>query len=355
MSKLITRRSNKIGLPPGSLVHVGEAPAKKTSISVFEYKGNHFQEEHLDSLEACFTFKNNKNVTWIDVDGIHEPETFKRLGECYGFHPLVLEDIMATDQRPKMDDFSDYLFIVLKMIDYSSIKGEIEIEQVSFILGKNYLFSFQEGKDVDVFDHVRQRIRNGKGRIRQMGPDYLLYALIDAVVDNYFSVLEKLGEDIEAIEEKLITDPEPETLRVIHRLKREMIYLRKSVWPLREVINVLERHESKLIKESTSIYLRDIYDHTIQVIDTIETYRDMLSGMLDIYLTSINNRLNSVMKVLTVIATIFMPLSFIAGVYGMNFKFMPELEWKWSYPVVMCSMAAIALWMLSIFRKKKWL
>jgi magnesium transporter len=254
-----------------------------------------------------------------------------------------------------MEDFGDYLFIVLKMIDYSENNGGPEIEQVSLILGRTFVISFQEGKEGDVFDPVRERIRTGQGRIRKMGPDYLAYSLIDSIVDNYYSVLERLGEEIELIEDQLVTDPTPAPLRVIHRLKRDMIFLRKSVWPLREVIGGLERGESSLITDSTVIYLRDIYDHTIQVIDTIETFRDMLSGMLDIYLSSSSNRLNSVMKVLTVIATIFMPLSFIVGLYGMNFKFMPELEWRWGYPVVLIVMAVIAAWMLILFKRKKWL
>jgi magnesium transporter len=354
MSRLIKKRSIKTGLPPGSLVHIGDAPAKDTKISVIDYKANKFQEEHLDSFEACFPFKNKKSVTWIDIEGIHQPETFERLGQCYGFHPLVLEDIMATDQRPKMDDYGKYLFIVLKMIDYDTKEAGISFEQVSMILGSNYLISFQEGKEGDVFTTVRERIRNGKGRIRQMGPDYLAYSLIDAIVDNYYSVLEKLGEEIEDLEEKLITDPAPATLHTIQRLKRDMIFLRKSVWPLREVISTLERNESALFSKSTSIYLKDVYDHTIQVIDTIETFRDMLSGMLDIYLTSINNRLSAVMKVLTMIATIFMPLSFIAGVYGMNFKYIPGLEQEWGFAVTISVMITIAGSMLYMFRKKKW-
>jgi magnesium transporter len=355
MSRLVKKRTKKMGLPPGTLVHVGEETSKDVEIFVIDYKGEEFQEEKMDSLDACIPFRDRDSVTWINIEGVHETSVLEHLGQCYGFHPLVLEDIMATDQRPKMEDFGEYLFIVLKMIKYSGLNGGIEIEQVSLILGRNYLISLQEGKDGDVFNPIRERIRTAKGRIRNMGPDYLAYALMDSVVDNYYLVLEKLGEEIEAIEERLIADPTPETLRVIHRLKRDMIFLRKSVWPLREVVSSLERRESPLIAESTAIYLKDIYDHTIQVIDTVETFRDMLAGMLDIYLTSINTRLNSVMKVLTIIATIFMPLSFIASLYGMNFKHMPELEWEWGYPGVVAIMAIITLWMLRTFRKKKWL
>jgi magnesium transporter len=355
MPRLLKKRSKKIGLPPGTLIHIGDETMKDVKIMVIDYKDDQFQEKEVSSLDECISFKDKDSVTWINVDGIHQPDILEKLGHCYGLHPLVLEDIMATDQRPKMEDFGDYLFIVLKMIDYSGKNGGPEIEQVSLILGRNFVLSFQEGKEGDVFDPVRERIRTGKGRIRKMGPDYLAYSLIDSIVDNYYSVLERLGEEIELIEDQLVTDPTPAPLRVIHRLKRDMIFLRKSVWPLREVISGLERSESSLITNATVIYLRDIYDHTIQVIDTIETFRDMLSGMLDIYLSSSSNRLNAVMKVLTVIATIFMPLSFIVGLYGMNFKYMPELEWRWGYPVVLIVMAVIAVWMLVLFKRKKWM
>ncbi len=232
--------------------------------------------------------------------------------------------------------------------------NEILTEQVSLILGPNFVLSFQENVG-DVFDQIRERIRSGKGKIRKMGADYLVYTLLDAIVDNYFIILEKIGEQIEFIEERLIINPASDTLNTIHKLKREMLFLRKSVWPLREVISGMERGESSLIKGTTKIYLRDVYDHNIQIIDTIETLRDMLSGMLDIYLTSISNRLNAVMKVLTIIATIFMPLTFLAGIYGMNFKYMPELEWKWGYPLILLIMSTIGISMLFYFKRKKWL
>jgi magnesium transporter len=289
------------------------------------------------------------------VDHIDDVKMVEGLGECYGLHPLVLEDIMNTDQRPKIEDYGEYAFIVLKMLHYQERSGQIEPEQISLILGQNFVFSFQEGKTGDVFGPIRDRIRNGKGRVRKMGADYLVYSLVDAVVDNYFVILEKLGERVEFLEEELVAQPTPRTLKEIHSLKREMIFLRKALWPLREVIGVLERGESPLIRESTRIYLRDVYDHTIQVIDTIETIRDMVSGMLDIYLSSISNRLNAVMKVLTIIATVFMPLTFLAGLYGMNFKHMPELEWPWGYPMVLMIMLAVASSMLIYFKKKKWL
>jgi len=261
---------------------------------------------------------------------------------------------MNTGQRPKMEDFGDYLFIVLKMLHYDEEEDETKTEQVSLILSSKFVISFQENEG-DVFDSVRDRIRSDRGRIRKMGVDYLAYSLIDAIVDNYFMVLEKIGEKIEDIEDEMVKNPTPEVLHTIHRLKRELIFLRKSVWPLREVISRLERWESPLIDKSIDIYLRDVYDHTIQVIDALETFRDMLSGMLDIYLSSVSNRMNEVMKVLTIIATIFIPLTLVAGIYGMNFKYMPELDWFWGYPMVYMIMLAIGVVMLIYFRKKKWL
>jgi magnesium transporter len=354
MPKLTKKRSRKAGLPPGTLVHIGEKKSETPKIAIMDYDEANFQEKEIKTIEECFLFKDKPTVTWINIDGLHQIEILEKIGECYGLHPLVLEDILNTDQRPKMEDYYDYIYIVLKMLDQSNKSNEIVTEQISLILGPNFVFSFQE-KEGDVFDPIRERIRNGKGRIRKMGADYLAYALLDSIVDNYFIILEKLGEKIELLEEKLVTHPTPETLQVIHHLKREMIFLRKAVWPLREVISGLERNESSLIKESTKIYLRDIYDHTIQTIDTIETFRDVVSGMLDIYLSSVSNRLNSVMKVLTIIATIFMPLTFLAGIYGMNFKYMPELEWRWGYPVIWLIMIGIGSFMLVYFKKKNWL
>jgi magnesium transporter len=342
-------------MPPGSLVHIGEKRVEKTKITIIDYDGVEFQEKETEILDECFLFKDRPTVTWINIDGIHQTEVLEKLGECYGFHPLVLEDILNTDQRPKLEDYDDYLYIILKMLYFNDKTNGITTEQISFIVGHNFVISFQEGIEGDVFGQVRERIRNNKSRIRKMGADYLVYSLIDAIVDNYFTILEKLGEKIEFLEEKLINIPTTETLHEIHFLKKEMIFLRKAVWPLREVVRGMERGESDIINDSTRVYLRDVYDHTIQVIDTIETFRDMASGMLDIYLSSVSNRMNAVMKVLTIIATIFMPLTFLAGVYGMNFKHMPELEWRLGYPMLWGVMIIISVAMLFFFRKKDWL
>ena len=355
MNRLAKRRSVKTGFPPGTLIHIGERKSGQVRIKIIDYSESSFQEKEAGRAEECFPFKDSPTVTWINVDGVHDVPLMEKLGGCFQIHPLILEDILNTDQRPKMDDMEQYIYIVLKMLDYDTKKDEIIAEQVSLVLGGNFVISFQEGSAGDVFDAVRERIRNSKGRIRKLGSDYLAYALMDAIIDRYFLILEKLGEKIETVEDNLISDPTPDTIHQIHQLKRDMIYLRKSVWPLREVIAALEKSGSELIHSSTEIYLRDIYDHTIQIIDTIETYRDMLSGMLDIYLSSISNRMNQVMKVLTIIATIFMPLTFIAGVYGMNFRFMPELGWRWAYPLVILVMLAVGAIMLVYFKRKKWL
>lgn len=351
MAKPVKKYSKHIGLPPGTLVYTGERKVESVRITLIDYDEQNFQEKQVSSIEECFEFKETPTITWINIDGIHEVDVVEKLGKHFDLHPLSLEDILDTNQRPKFEDFEKYLFIVLKMLSYGD---EIEEEQVSLVLGENFVISFQE-RVGDVFEPIRDRIRNSKGRIRKSGADYLCYSLMDAVVDNYFSILERIGDKIESMEEKLISAPTQKTLQQIHKLKREMIILRKSIWPLRELINGLQRNESSLIGETTGIYLRDTYDHTIQVIDTVESLRDVVSGMLDIYLSSISNSMNAVMKVLTIIATIFIPLTFIAGIYGMNFRYMPELEWRWAYPLVLVVMGIVAIGMLIYFRKKKWL
>jgi magnesium transporter len=354
MAKLTKKRSKKAGLPPGTLVHIGEKLTEKTRIEVVEYDGQGFQEKELETLEACYLFPKEPAVTWVNVIGIHQVEVLEKLGNRFGVHALALEDILNTEQRPKIEDYGNDLFIVVKLLSSNEERDEIEAEQISLILRPNAIISFQE-REGDDFSSVKERLRAGKGRLRKMGADYLAYTLLDIVVDQYFVVLEKLGERIEVLEGRLLADPGTATLQKIQNLKKEMLLLRKWIWPLREVISSLERGEFPGIQESTRIYLRDVYDHTIQVMDTIEIYRDMLSGMLDIYLSSLNNRMNAVMKVLTIIATIFMPLTFLAGVYGMNFKHMPELDWPWGYPIILIFMAVVAILMLTLFRLKKWL
>jgi len=350
------RRKNTIkpGLPPGTLVHVGEKKTEETVITVMAYNEETFSTERVDDAVVCRERLSDERLLWINVDGIHDLELLGSFGQHFGIHPLVLEDVCNTDQRPKIEDHGEYLYIVLKMVDYDEKQKAIDMEQVSLILMPRCVITFQE-KPGDVFEPVRNRLRGGKGRIRKAGPDYLAYALLDSVVDRYFLLLEKLGDEVEALEEKILADPGSETVRELHGLKREMIFLRRAAWPMREIVARLERGGSELVDSETEIYLRDLYDHSVQVIDSIETLRDLLSGLLDIYLSSVSNRMNEVMKVLTIIATIFIPLTFIAGVYGMNFSYMPELEIPWAYPAVWVVMILLALGMVVFFRKRKWL
>ena len=355
MSRRLKIRSTKAGLPPGSLVHIGEKLSETTKITLIDYNGDYLAEKNIQNMDELLAVKDKPTVSWIHIDGIHDTRVLEQLGAVFGLHPLILEDILNTDQRPKMEDLGDYIFIVLKRFcNICDQNNDITSEQISVILGPNYVISLQE-KEEDILNPIRDRIRTGKGRIRKAGADYLAYSIIDIILDSYFSILETLGEKIDLEEEALLSNPAGRTLQAIQHLKRDMIFLRKSVWPLRETISALERSESPLIQESTGIYLKDIYDHAIQVLDTVETYRDMLSGMIDIYLSSLSNRMNQVMKVLTVIATIFMPMTFLAGVYGMNFKHFPELEWRWSYPLFWTVNLAIAVVMLILFKRKKWL
>lgn len=348
------RRGSKTGLAPGTLVHVGEKKVEKVVIKVLAYNSEKLIEREVEKVEECLEFKNQPDLNlWINVDGLDRIDIIEKLGSYFNIHPLTLEDVLNTGQRPKTEDYESYIYTVLKMMLLDKEKEEIIIDQVSVIIGANYILSFQE-RQGDVFDPVRERFENPASRLRKNGVDYLAYSLLDAVVDNYFLILEHFGDEIEYLEEELVIQPRPETLKTIQKYKRDMITLRKSVWPLRELINGLQRVESDLIKETTRIYLRDIYDHTIQVIDSVEDFRDILSSMVDIYLSSISYRMNDVMKVLTVIATIFIPLTFIAGVYGMNFEHMPELEWRWGYPAVMLAMTLLGVSMFLYFKKRRW-
>jgi magnesium transporter len=318
-----------------------------------DYDAARYVEKQCESIEECFPYRDTGTITWINIDGLANTEVIEKIGRHFAIHPLILEDILNTEQRPKMEDLDSYLYLNLKMLMLAGPEKEIRAEHVSMIIGPHHLISFQEPVG-DVFDPVRDRIRRD-GRIRKNGPDYLAYALIDDIVDNYFIVMEQIQERVEDLEEELVVHPLQQSLRKINQLKKEMIFLRKAVWPLRELITGLERTDSPLIQESTHIYLRDVYDHTIQVIDTLETLRDMVSGMLDIYLSGLSYKMNEIMKVLTLIATIFIPLTFVAGVYGMYFHYMPELTWEYGYITVWGVMIAIVIVMLSYFRKREWI
>jgi magnesium transporter len=345
-----------------------EKPMEKPKITIIDYDEQHYHEAEVKEVEECFRFKDKPTVTWINIDGLHQMDVLEKLGSCYGIHPLVLEDIL-TDQRPKIEDYDDYIFIVLKMLYYdeeSDKKAEseededglgdtnLDMDQVSMILGPNFIISFKE-KEVDVFNPLRDRLRMAKGKIRKQGADYLAYSMIDSIVDHYFLIMEKLGDRFEELEDSVVSDPEPGVLPAIYNLKRDMLFLRKSVWPLREAISKMQRSDSPLVSEAIKIYLRDVYDHTIQVIENIETFRDMSASLLETYLSSLSNKLNEVIKLLTIISTIFIPLTFLAGLYGMNFRFMPELESTWGYPAVLVLMLMVVVTMMVYFRRKEWI
>ncbi len=348
----VSRRSKKSGVPPGTLIHIGRDITSDVVITRCCYDEASYVEDKGITLEELFTSTNDLAVEWINFDGIHDVKMIEQIGTHYGIDTLILEDIVNSNQRPKIEDYGDYIYIVLKMLTINSKTGEIETEQVSIVFNSRILFSFQE-KQGDDFEPLRDRIRK-KNKIRKMGTDYLTYSLIDYIADNYFIVLEKIGDRIEKIEEEVLTSPDDHTLRRIHDLKRDTLMIKKSIWPLRDVLGLMIRPENDFIQDSIVFNLRDAYDHAIEVIDTVEAYRDFMSGLLDIYLSGISNRMNEVMKVLTLISTIFIPLTFIAGVYGMNFKRMPETEWYNGYFFVLGMMAVIGITMFIIFKKKKW-
>ena len=353
------KRPKDFGLPPGTLVYVGEKRTGDITMDLFDFDDKGYSEVRVKEISDCLPFKESPQITWLNINGLHEVEKLREIGEMFGIHPLTMEDILNTGQRPKVEFFDDYIFIVLKMLQQDKKDLDIISEQVSIIIGTNFVISFQE-TDGDVFDPIRERIRSGKGKIRRNGSDYLAYAMIDAVVDNYFVILETFGDLIDYYDEIVYQNPTHETIKDIHSIRRELLEFRKSIWPLREVINGLLREEVSLISDSTRVYLRDVYDHTIQVMDNIETDRDMAAGLRDMYMSSISNRMNEIMKVLTIISTIFIPLTFIVGVYGMNFNTdasplnMPELDWYFGYPLIVLIMLLISLGMVAYFKIKKW-
>lgn len=340
-------------MPPGSLIHVGEQKVDNVRIRLLSYSEDDWTEKELPLSQASLVGLDKSGVHWLRVEGIHDAHTIGQLGRGLGLHPLVLEDILNTGERPKIENYLDYLYLEVKTVVYDSQAGKFNLEQESFVLGNNYLISFSEGS-ADIYKPVLERIKTKAGMIRSSGADYLQYALLDVIVDNYFVALEGLGEEIDGIQDDLVTNPVPATMQFIHELKTQMLYLHRSVWPMREIIGFLARRETPLVKEATQLYIRDLYDHIIQVMDTTETLRDILTSMMDMYLSSVSNRMNEVMKVLTIIATVFIPLTFIVGVYGMNIQYMPELKWHWFYPALWVIMITLAGAMLVFFKKKKW-
>jgi len=353
MSKYAGNRSIKTGMPPGSLVHIGCCKTESVSVSVIEYDENNIKHIDVDDPEDLAYFRDSDKTSWVNINGLEDTSLLGAIGTVFGLHPLVLEDMLDTEQRPKIEDYGDYIYIVIKQLYIDEVNGGILSDQQSVILGKGFVISASESK-TQIFSPIRERLENG-GRIRKMGADFLAYSLLDAVIDNYSDVLERLGDKIEVVEELLVSKPVPGTLNKINDIKKDTLYIHKNVWPLREVTNLLERMESYLVQGSTRLYIRDLYDHVIQAMDTTEIYREILSGLLDVYLSSLSYKMNEVMKVLTIISTIFIPLTFITGIYGMNFRYMPGLEWRWGFFALLFLMFAVVIGMLAYFRKKKWL
>lgn len=351
----VRKRVKKAGQPPGSFVYTGEKKVLTPKLSIVNYTTDNFSEITDTKLNTEFLKEHQQGVTWINVKGLQNIEMIQQIADYYRLHPLTVEDILNNEQRPKVEEFDGYLFIILKILIWSPKSKNFNVEELSMVIGKNYILTFQDC-DIDIFDGYRDRLSatNGK-RTREQGSDYLGYRLIDTIVDQYFLVLEGLGEEIEAIEESIISNPTPQSARTIYRLKRQMLLLRKAIWPMREVLSHLLQISRDAISSYTQVYLRDVYDHAMQAIDTLEIFRDMLSGMLDIYLSSLTARMNEVMKVLTIIATVFIPVTFVASIYGMNFDYMPELHWRYGYFYALSIMLMIVIWMVIYFRRKKWI
>lgn len=356
MPRPASSASKKAGLPPGSLVHIGKTPTA-TQISVIDYNLQQFSEKHNLSLDEALSYRAKEDtVTWINVEGLQDVRLIEELSRSFDIHALVQEDILNTHQRPKFEEYEDHLYLVLKaMLVNAKARGgfRIEYEQISILILDRMVFTFKEQAD-QLFEPVIRRIEASTGFFRSQGADYLAYALLDAIVDEYFRVQDVLEEIVENLEDELLVAPSSKTLATIQILKREMISVRRLLAPVRELIAGMTRSESPLIHQKTQIYLRDVYDHTIRVIEAMDSFRDLITGMLDIYLSSVSNRMNEVMKVLTIFASIFIPLTFVAGVYGMNFEYMPELKWKWGYPLVWLVFMLIAGSLLFYFKRKKW-
>lgn len=346
--------SKKAGMQPGSLVYTGKKKSERVNINLIQYNDTVFSEKLVNDIHQCLPLDPSYCVTWIDIKALNDLAIIENTGRMFNIHPLILEDILNTNQRPKIEFSEKNIFIVLKMLSYNEQEDHVEAEQISIVLGENYVITFQENDD-DIFDNLRETIRKTKGQIRILGPDYLAYALLDTIVDYYYILLEKIGQKIENYEELLLGTSKPDILKDIYILKRENLVLRKSVWPLREVIAKMERVESAFLHTSTHPFVRDLQDHTTIVIETVDAYMEMISNLVELFLSIGNNRLNEVMKILTMISTIFIPLTFIAGIYGMNFRYMPETEWKWGYFIILALMLFLAVLMVIYFRKKKWL
>jgi magnesium transporter len=352
--KIESKNIIKSGLPPGTIVYTGEWQEEKTTIEIIDYNKETFSACLVDSPGKCLPPDQKGIVRWITITGMSNIDHIREIGKAFKLHPLLLEDVVNTIQRPKYEEYDQHLFIVLRLFINDAPHTNRETTQISLILGPSYVLTFSEAP-LSCVDMIRQRLEQQRGKIRVMGADYLLYALLDAAVDTYFITLEEIGTTFEGLETSLIEQPDNTSLQMLYQNRKFLATLRKIVWPMRELLSSLERRDVPFIKPETDIYIRDVYDHAIQIIDSIELQRDMITGLLELYLSSTSNRMNEVMKVLTIIATIFIPITFIAGVYGMNFKFMPELDWRYGYLGILGIMIAVIILMLVYFKKKKWL
>ncbi|MBI9104359.1 MAG: magnesium/cobalt transporter CorA [Spirochaetales bacterium] len=354
MARFLKNKVAAIGKAPGELVFIGDQKVEKATIDLFDYDPENLSEQELNNIEEGIPYKDTDTVSWLNITGLHDTELIRQVGKVFGLHALVRDDIVNTGQRPKMQDYDEYIFFGIKMMHYDDVKGEIQSEQLSIVLGKNFLLTFQE-KPGDIFEPVRNRIRKYKGRIRRVGVDYLTYVLLDTIIDNYFIIIERLGEQIEDIEDQILSNPNKEVLTLINNYKREMNFLRKAIRPVREFMLQLSKLDSELIQEGTSPFLKDLLTISNQAVETIDTYREMLSDHLNIYNTSVSNHLNEIMKFLTIFSAIFIPLTFIAGIYGTNFDFVPELHYRYSYFIMWGLFVLISLLLIKLFKRKHWL
>jgi magnesium transporter len=351
----IVRKSHKAGLPPGTLIHVGELKSSTSIVTVCGYGADLFWEKKTDDLEECLALLEKKApVLWVHIDGLANIKLLKAIGDHFNLHHLTLEDILNADQRPRQEPYDNYTYLVLKSVTYSEKEQGLEFVQISLIIGQNFVISISDCQ-TNIFEHLKERIAAGKSNIRLHGSDYLAYSLIDIIVDSYYAALEILGEKLDSLEESLLSSMNEKTLHSVHFYKREMFRMRQVVWPLREALSGLIQSDSVFTHADTNLHLRDVYSHTVQIVDTIEIYREMLSAMIEIYLSITNNKLNEVMKILTIFAAIFIPLTLISGIYGMNFLYMPELSWRYGYPFALSLMAAVAFVLLYYFKRKNWL
>ena len=354
MAGSTTTVASKTGLPPGTLVHVGEQLASETRITLIDYTRDGSTEHVVNTVQEIAAFRGTDSITWVNVEGLVDVAVIEAIGQEFDIHPLVLEDILHTGQRPKFEEYEDYLFLVFKAM-YPAVDGEVvNYEQVSILILNDFVFTFKEKCDA-IFDSIKARLRKPNAHFRNFGTDYLAYTLLDAVVDRYLALQDYMDAALESIEDALLEDPDTSTLMSIQQVRHALISMRRSAAPLRELVGGILRSDSGLIGDNTLIYYRDVYDHVLRVTDAFDTYRDMVSSLLDIYNTTISNRMNEIMKVLTVFATIFIPLTFLTGIYGMNFEYMPELKWKWAYPALWVCFLVIPVVLMVYFRKKKWL